>query len=244
MTWFDVGAAFIGAAGSAASAKSINRQSLAFAREQMQNKHQWEVADLKKAGLNPILSATGGMGGISSAPNLKQPFSGQEAQAMAASVKDLKAGIKKTEAETSLIKQQQKREQAATWLIDAQALTERFKQGHINAQTSNVIQDTILKLNQALQLTAEYDFTTAKTVQAQERTNLLRQEVMAYKHKMHGLAIEGKIDQSDYGEAMRYIDRSLRVVQTVSGAVGIGGILKELQRFKYFKNSKPYKFER
>jgi len=31
----------------------------AFTEKQLQNRHQWEVADLKKAGLNPVLSAGG-----------------------------------------------------------------------------------------------------------------------------------------------------------------------------------------
>lgn len=39
-------------------ANSINAQ-----REFMQNRHQWEVEDLRKAGLNPILSATNSAGG-------------------------------------------------------------------------------------------------------------------------------------------------------------------------------------
>lgn len=40
-------------------ANSINAQ-----RESMQNRHQWEVEDLRKAGLNPILSATNSSGGV------------------------------------------------------------------------------------------------------------------------------------------------------------------------------------
>lgn len=38
---------------------------IAWQREQLQNKHQWEVEDLRKAGLNPILSATNGSSAVS-----------------------------------------------------------------------------------------------------------------------------------------------------------------------------------
>lgn len=57
-----MGAALIGAAGGVlsnrASAKSAAK-SIGFQREMAQNAHQYEVADLRKAGLNPILSAGG-----------------------------------------------------------------------------------------------------------------------------------------------------------------------------------------
>lgn len=45
-------------AANAANLASVQQQ-IAFQRESMQNRHQWEVADLRKAGLNPILSAGG-----------------------------------------------------------------------------------------------------------------------------------------------------------------------------------------
>lgn len=41
-------------------ATSSAQQANAFTKEQLQNRHQWEVDDLRKAGLNPILSAMKG----------------------------------------------------------------------------------------------------------------------------------------------------------------------------------------
>lgn len=49
------------------AAFQMQANSLAAQKEALQNRHQWEVADLRKAGLNPILSANSGAGGISGA---------------------------------------------------------------------------------------------------------------------------------------------------------------------------------
>ena len=42
-------------------------------KEVMKNRHQWEVEDMRKAGLNPILSATGGSGASGNAPTIVAP---------------------------------------------------------------------------------------------------------------------------------------------------------------------------
>jgi hypothetical protein len=60
-----VAGAALGGAGSYFAAKQAQRAQ----KEFYKNRHQWEVADLRKAGLNPILSATQGPG---SAPAVAQ----------------------------------------------------------------------------------------------------------------------------------------------------------------------------
>lgn len=73
----------------ASSANSLQRETLykqmSFNREVMQNRHQWEVEDLKKAGLNPLLSATSPTGTLSSpgAPAAAKANYAQSAQALA-----------------------------------------------------------------------------------------------------------------------------------------------------------------
>lgn len=70
--WAAVGAAAGNIIGGIATARmnQLNQQKI------MQNRIQWQVGDLKRAGLNPILAATGGFGGGNQAPGNVAPDMG------------------------------------------------------------------------------------------------------------------------------------------------------------------------
>ncbi len=79
--------------------RSSAKKSMAFQREMAKNAHQYEVEDLRKAGLNPILSGTGGPGARASGGAMPQTpdFGGTAIASMMA-----KANIKNIEAQTNL----------------------------------------------------------------------------------------------------------------------------------------------
>ena len=86
------------------------RKSRAFTRQQMQNKHQWQVADLEAAGLNRILSAN------------MNPSIGSSAQASIsrpqfAEAQVLKQTAKKTSAEASAAEAEADRQQLANKVL-------------------------------------------------------------------------------------------------------------------------------
>lgn len=76
---------YFGTASANALQQSIFNRQMSFNREVMQNRHQWEVEDLKKAGLNPLLSATSPTGTLSApgAPAAAKANYAQSAQALA-----------------------------------------------------------------------------------------------------------------------------------------------------------------
>ena len=114
MSWLSsVAGSVLGGVGEYIGASSANRlqqdlfnQQVSFNREVMQNRHQWEVEDLKKAGLNPLLSATTGTGTLSaSAPPITQKANyAQSAAALASlSIQDKQADAMLQSAEAAKI---------------------------------------------------------------------------------------------------------------------------------------------
>lgn len=117
--WGSIIGAGISAAGSYFGAKKqadvasdANAQQIAWQREAMQNRHQWEVEDLRKAGLNPILSAnagasTGGAGFHPSVPDYMSAYNNSVVNAVNA-LKAI-ADIENTEQNTRVAHATEKR---------------------------------------------------------------------------------------------------------------------------------------
>lgn len=61
----DIVGGIIGADMQNSASESMQSNNIEWQREQLQNKHQWEVEDLRKAGLNPILSAPNASSAVS-----------------------------------------------------------------------------------------------------------------------------------------------------------------------------------
>jgi len=106
---------------------SANSKALKWQRYNMQHAHQWEVEDLKKAGLNPILSATGGSGAVGgSVPNAPLP--------------GIKMGDVQTGLQVSTAQQSIRESQARERLFKEQATTQKGDPKNI---VGGVMEDTI-----------------------------------------------------------------------------------------------------
>lgn len=148
-----LGAGIIGGVASAFGAMQSGRDAAAAAerqieweRERAKNAHQWEVEDLKKAGLNPILSAggTGATTGGISAPLPDRSGLTNAGTALieginsAFSAAEKQANIGKTGAETENITQDTQNKITGQELIQKQIINEGLRSGLISAQKANL----------------------------------------------------------------------------------------------------------
>lgn len=132
---------------SAKKQAALQRQNWAYAQ---QNAHQFEVSDLKAAGLNPILSATNSqIAGMGSAPSMSDNGvgAGVTNSITAALTRQANVEIEKTKADIALKEAQINATNARTNAIsagiygnDTSKASERF-----GAETANIKADTALK---------------------------------------------------------------------------------------------------
>lgn len=147
----------------ASSAAKYNTQ---VSKEFAQNAHQWEVADLKKAGLNPILSANGSTAGsiAGSSGNMSQANTGisdimNSASGIAKTISDMDlntsqekvndANVGKTTAETQGIVESNKwiptEKKAQTANLNSQTLYNSAKTQNAKSEKELIEAETALK---------------------------------------------------------------------------------------------------
>ena len=134
------GGGIAGAALSAKAARQATDKQLSWERERAQNAHQWEVADLRAAGLNPILSANGGgatTGGIG-APIPDTSGITSAGNAMADAMQAY-ADYKTKEATTAKTLQDVQTGKAQAGLLTAETAVAAEKAGLVSAQKAGQI---------------------------------------------------------------------------------------------------------
>lgn len=220
------------------SANSENRNmammQMQFQERMARHAHQYEVKDLRKAGLNPILSGTGGAGSATPSGSTAKMES-VEGAGISSALEALSTITKAV-----LTKQETEQTKAETENTQARTVTEGKQPGLVSAQTglteantevsrqaattakatqANIAADTRLKeigskvalseLNKNNELTKLF---SAQGLTQAQQTRLLSLNADSANEVLKGLRTEGAIDESDYGKFLRYLDRALETV--------------------------------
>jgi len=193
--------------------------------------HQAEVEDLRKAGLNPILSANKGG---ASAPSVAMAaggaapggtFSASQASNAQARLSDEQG--RSQQMQQHLMAAQARQASSAAAVNDSQVHVQEATRLKILSEVPQIQADTKLKSALERLSGAQFGLTGAQQAHSEasanesiQRTANLALDAQSIEERLKALRTEGKIDESMFGEVMRIINRG---VQSIRGSVPVPG---------------------
>lgn len=220
-------ASYFGGQSQNASARQQAVQQMVFQNQMSNTAHQREVADLRAAGLNPILSATGGQG-ASTPSGASAPVADKITPAVNSALSAFKLGF---EASESASRTAQNSAKTAAQPLENQLTTNLADKATADANSARnqagvyLEQGMKLKqLNDAGIAFKEIKQLDLGNVQTEVENNILSYDLEGAKAAALKAKNMGQIDDSNFGKFLRW-------VEAISNAIGFGSHLGASRSF-------------